>query len=161
VNPKLPLPRSQLTPRAGAEQRGQHDQVGVAVAVAVGHALRDHAVEPAGRGERTATLVAPQQREVRDGAIAREGQQVEIAVAVEVGRPPRNAGAGRSNGFAPISSRAIVWRPASLPRSGTGRADLASVRDRPRDVPESERAAWQGLWAAVDEALATARQASR
>ncbi len=38
---------------------------------------------------------------------------------------------------------------------------LASVRDRPRDLPESERAAWQGLWAAVDEALATARQAPR
>jgi hypothetical protein len=39
--------------------------------------------------------------------------------------------------------------------------DLASVRDRPGDLPESERGAWQGLWAAVDEALATARQASR
>ncbi len=38
--------------------------------------------------------------------------------------------------------------------------DLAGVRDRPGDLPESEREAWRGLWDAVDEALA-ARQAAR
>ena len=31
--------------------------------------------------------------------------------------------------------------------------DLASVRDRIADLPESEREAWRGFWAAVDEAL--------
>jgi tetratricopeptide (TPR) repeat protein len=42
-----------------------------------------------------------------------------------------------------------------------GDRDLADVRDRPGDLPESERAAWQALWVAVEGALATARQASR
>ena len=39
--------------------------------------------------------------------------------------------------------------------------DLAAVRDRIEDLPEPEREAWRGLWAAVDEALASARQAPR
>jgi tetratricopeptide (TPR) repeat protein len=38
-----------------------------------------------------------------------------------------------------------------------GDPDLAGVRDRLGDLPEPEREAWQGLWTAVDEALATAR----
>ncbi len=39
--------------------------------------------------------------------------------------------------------------------------DLAGVRDRIDDLPEAEREAWRSLWAAVDEALLTARPASR
>jgi len=40
-------------------------------------------------------------------------------------------------------------------------ADFASVRDRLGDLPESERDAWRGLWAAVDLALATALPAAK
>ncbi len=40
-------------------------------------------------------------------------------------------------------------------------SDLASVRDRLGDLPEPERAAWRGLWAAVDLALAAARPAAK
>jgi predicted transcriptional regulator len=70
--------------------------------------------------------------------------------------------------------RALEWLRADLAaraRAATGLVarlehwkrdpDLASVRARPGDLPESECAAWQRLWAAIDEALATARQASR
>jgi tetratricopeptide (TPR) repeat protein len=39
--------------------------------------------------------------------------------------------------------------------------DFASVRDRIDDLPESERAGWRGLWAAVDLALAGARPAGK
>jgi tetratricopeptide (TPR) repeat protein len=70
--------------------------------------------------------------------------------------------------------RALHWLRADLAarnRAATGLVttlehwkrdpDLASIRDRPGDLPESEREPWQRLWAAVDEALATARKASR
>jgi tetratricopeptide (TPR) repeat protein len=39
--------------------------------------------------------------------------------------------------------------------------DLASVRDRIGDLPETERAAWRGLWAAVEVALAAAQPAAK
>ena len=39
--------------------------------------------------------------------------------------------------------------------------DFASVRDRLGDLPEPERAAWRGLWATVDLALAAARPAAK
>jgi hypothetical protein len=38
-------------------------------------------------------------------------------------------------------------------------SDFASVRDRLDDLPEPERDAWRGLWAAVDLALEAARSA--
>ncbi|MEO6597632.1 MAG: tetratricopeptide repeat protein, partial [Planctomycetota bacterium] len=46
--------------------------------------------------------------------------------AASGGRTPRNAAAGRSSGFAPISPRALGWRPASLPRSSPGSATRTS-----------------------------------
>ena len=65
--------------------------------------------------------------------------------------------------------RALEWLRADLAareKAATGLADtleqqkkdpdFASVRDRLGDLPEPERDAWRGLWAAVDLALATA-----
>jgi len=40
-------------------------------------------------------------------------------------------------------------------------SDFASVRDRLDDLPEPERDAWRGFWAAVDLALATALPAAK
>jgi len=39
--------------------------------------------------------------------------------------------------------------------------DFANVRDRLGDLPETERTAWSGLWAAVDLALTAARPANK
>jgi tetratricopeptide (TPR) repeat protein len=70
--------------------------------------------------------------------------------------------------------RALEWLRADLAartKAATGLAatlenwktdpDFASVRDRLGDLPESERAAWIGLWAAVDLALANALSAAK
>jgi hypothetical protein len=70
--------------------------------------------------------------------------------------------------------RALEWLRADLAareKAATGLAaalehqktdsDFASVRDRLGDLPESEREAWRGLWAAVDLALATALSAAK
>jgi hypothetical protein len=64
-------------------------------------------------------------------------------------------------------SRALEWLRADLAAREKAATDLAatlenwkkdsdfaSVRDRLGDLPEPERAAWRGLWAAVDVALA-------
>jgi hypothetical protein len=45
-------------------------------------------------------------------------------------------------------------------RRWTRDSDLASVRDRGGDLPDG-RDAWQGLWAAVDGAMATVRRLRR
>jgi len=70
--------------------------------------------------------------------------------------------------------RALEWLSADL--AALGRApsnpaatleqwkkdpDFASVRDRLGDLPEPERAAWRGLWADVDLALAAAPPAAK
>jgi len=70
--------------------------------------------------------------------------------------------------------RALEWLRADLAareKAATGLAatldhwkqdpDFASVRDRLGDLPEPERDAWRGLWAAVDLALATAPPAAK
>ena len=70
--------------------------------------------------------------------------------------------------------RALEWLRADLAareKAATGLAaslehwkkdpDFASVRDRLDDLPEPERAAWRGLWAAVDLALAAAQTAAK
>jgi hypothetical protein len=69
--------------------------------------------------------------------------------------------------------RALEWLRADLAareKAATGLAamlelqkkdpDFASVRDRLGDLPEPERAAWRGLWADVDRALASAPSAA-
>ena len=47
----------------------------------------------------------------------------------------------------------VVFGEQDVERPAPGRADLASVRDRPAldRLPENERAAWQALWRDVDE----------
>jgi hypothetical protein len=70
--------------------------------------------------------------------------------------------------------RALEWLRADVAareKAATGLAatlerwkkdpDFASVRDRIGDLPESERAGWRGLWAAVDLALAAARPVAK
>ena len=70
--------------------------------------------------------------------------------------------------------RALEWLRADLAareQAATGLAgtlehwktdsDFASVRDRLGDLPEPERDAWRGLWAAVDLALTAALPAAK
>jgi len=84
------------------------------------------------------------------------------------------AGAAGGADAAEWRGRALEWLRADLAareKAATGLAamlehqkedaDFASVRDRLGDLPESERDAWRGLWAAVDLALETAAPAAK
>jgi hypothetical protein len=70
--------------------------------------------------------------------------------------------------------RALEWLRADLAAFGWSSShladaledwkrdpDLATIRDRVGDLPKPERAAWRGLWADVDLALAAARSGAK
>ena len=106
-----------------------------------------------------------------DAALAEDlakGHRYNAACSAALAAAPGGADAAEWRG------RALEWLRADVAareKAATGLAatlerwkkdpDFASVRDRLGDLPESERAAWRGLWAAVDLALAAARPAAK
>jgi tetratricopeptide (TPR) repeat protein len=106
-----------------------------------------------------------------DAALAEdlaEGHRYNAACSAALAAAPGGADA------AEWGDQALEWLRADLAARGRAPSDLvatlehwkrdpdfASVRDRLGDLPEPEREAWRGLWAAVDLALAAARPASK
>jgi tetratricopeptide (TPR) repeat protein len=106
------------------------------------------------------------------GNRARAVELMSEAVKLDPQHGPYNAACASALAAARGGETATAWRCRALEwlrgdlaaREKAGLAstieewksdtDLASVRDRIDDLPEPEREAWSGLWAAVDRALA-------